>query len=104
MPPAARRSTGVIVDTATREARVRGHAVALTNQEFDLLRVLVSGTGIVWSREMLIDCAWQHDPYVTVATVDAVAAALRRKIERDAHHPEIVRGASDAGYWFVDVE
>jgi len=104
MAPATQRSTGVTIDTATREATVRGHAVALTDQEFDLLRVLVSGRDIVWSRERLMESAWKHDSYVTAATVDAVVAALRRKIERDAHDPEIVRGASDAGYWFVDVE
>ena len=104
MPPAARRSTGVTIDTTTREARVRGHAVALTQQEFDLLRVLVSGLGRVWSREHLIQSAWTHDSYVTVATVDAVVGALRRKIERAPHDPEFILGASDSGYRFVDVE
>ena len=104
MPPAARRSTGVTIDTATCEATVRGHAVALTHQEFDLLRVLVSGLGRVWSREHLIQSAWTHDSYVTVATVDAVVGALRRKIERAPHDPEFILGASDSGYRFVDVE
>jgi two-component system, OmpR family, response regulator VicR len=104
MPPAARRSTGVTIDTATCEATVRGHAVALTHQEFDLLRVLVSGLGRVWSREHLIKSAWTHDAYVTVATVDAVVAALRRKIERNAHAPEFILDASDGAYSFADVE
>lgn len=103
MAPAAPRSTGVTIDTATGEATVRGHAVALTHQEFDLLRVLVSDRGILSSRERLIERAWKHDSYVTVATVDAVVAALRRKIERNAHDPEFILGASDAGYGFVDV-
>jgi DNA-binding response OmpR family regulator len=101
MPPAVRRSTGLTIDTSTREATVRGHAVTLTNQEFDLLRVLVSGPGIVWSREMLIERAWKHDSYVTVATVDAVVAALRRKIERDARDPQLIVSARDAGFRFV---
>jgi DNA-binding response OmpR family regulator len=102
--PAARRSTGVTIDTTTCEATVRGHAVALTHQEFALLRVLVSGLGEVWSREHLIKSAWTHDSYVTVATVDAVVAALRRKIERNAHDPEFILDASDGGYRFADVE
>jgi DNA-binding response OmpR family regulator len=104
MPPAVRRSTGVTIDTATCEATVRGHAVALTHQEFELLLVLVSGLGNVLTRERLIKSAWTHDPYVTVATVDAVVAALRRKIERNALDPEFILGAGDAGYRFVDVE
>jgi DNA-binding response OmpR family regulator len=104
MPPAARRSTGLTIDTGTREAAVRGHAVALTNQEFDLLQVMVSGRGIVWSRERLIERAWKHDSYVTVATVDVVIAALRRKIERDEHDPQFILSAGDSSYRFADVE
>lgn len=83
---------------------VRGHAVALTNQECELLRVLVSGDDLMWSREMLIERAWKHDPYVTVATVDVVVAALRRKLERDAREPRFILGSGDAGYRFADVE
>ena len=101
MPASAPRSIGVAVDAATRQAIVRGHAVALTNQEFDLLRALVSD-GSVWSRERLIERAWQHDVYATVATVDVVVAALRRKIERDAHAPEVILGAGAVGYRIVE--
>jgi len=103
MPASAPRSIGVALDAVTRQAIVRGHAVALTNQEFDLLRALVSD-GSVWSRERLIERAWQHDAYATVATVDVVVAALRRKIERDAHAPEVILGAGAAGYRIVEME
>ena len=103
MPASAPRSIGVAIDAVTRQAIVRGHAVALTNQEFDLLRALVSD-GSVWSRERLIERAWQHDAYATVATVDVVVAALRRKIERDAHAPEVILGAGAAGYRIVEME
>ena len=102
MPAPAPRSIGVAVDAVTRQAIVRGHAVALTNQEFDLLRTLVSDAGSVWSRERLIERAWQHDAYATVATVDVVVAALRRKIERDAHAPEVILGAGAVGYRIVE--
>jgi DNA-binding response OmpR family regulator len=104
MPAAAQRSIGIIIDAATREATVRGHQVALTNQEFELLRVLVSSAGTVWSRERLIESAWKHDSYVTVGTVDVVVAALRRKIERDAHDPEVILGAATAGYKIRETE
>jgi DNA-binding response OmpR family regulator len=102
--PALRRSIGLSLDTSTRQATVRGHAVALTDQEFELLRVLVAGGGFVWSREMLIEGAWRHDAYVTAATVDAVVASIRRKIERDALAPQFILSAGDSGYRFADVE
>jgi DNA-binding response OmpR family regulator len=102
MAIAARRSTGVVVDPQTREAKVRGHAVALTHQEFDLLQLLVTNRNIVWSRAMLLDTAWKDDPYVTVKTVDVVVAALRRKIEIDAADPQLILGTVQSGYWLAE--
>ena len=83
---------------------MHGDAVALTGQEFELLRVLVHGADFVWSRERLIEGAWRHDSYVTTATVDAVVDSIRRKIERDALAPQFIVGAGEAGYRFADVE
>jgi DNA-binding response OmpR family regulator len=104
MTTAARRSTGVVVDAEACEARVRGHAVALTRQEFDLLRVFVTNQDIALSRAWLLQAAWNDDPYVTVRTVDAVVAALRKKIERDAEQPRVILGSAHAGYQFVDAD
>ena len=102
MAIAARRSMGVVVDPQTREAKVRGHAVALTHQEFDLLRLLVTNRDIVWSRAMLLDAAWKDDPYVTVKTVDVVVAAVRRKIELDPANPQLILGTAHSGYWLSE--
>jgi DNA-binding response OmpR family regulator len=104
MPPYQRRSIGLSLDPASRQVTVGGHGVALTDQEFELLRVLVAGGGFVWSRELLIELAWRHDSYVTAATVDAVVASIRRKIERDVDAPRFILSAGDAGYRFADVE
>jgi DNA-binding response OmpR family regulator len=102
MAMAPARSTGVVIDADAREARVRGHAVALTRQELDLLRVLVTNRDIVWSRAMLLHAAWQDDPYMTARTVDVVVASLRRKIERDANEPRLIIGVPNVGYRLGD--
>jgi DNA-binding response OmpR family regulator len=101
---AVRRSTGVAIDAEPREARVRGHAVALTHQEFDLLRILVTNRDIALDRAWLLEAAWKEDPYVTVRTVDAVIGALRKKVERDAENPEFILGTAHSGYRFIDAE
>ena len=103
MAPAARRSTGLTIDARAREATVRGHAVALTNQEFDLLQVLASDSGPS-TREQLLERAWKDDPYVTVATVDVVVSSIRRKIERDAQAPQLIVGGRDSSYRLVDAD
>jgi len=100
----ARRSVGVRIDAATRQATVRGHAVSLTPQEFELLRVLVTGAGLVWTREMLLERAWRQDAYVTVRTIDAVIAKLRGKIERDPRQPAFIRSVGDSSYTFAGAD
>ena len=96
-------SRHVVLDADRRNAIVRGAPVELTKQEFDLLYLLVSRPGIVFSRAALLSRVWTDDVYVTERTVDSVISRLRRKIERDAQDPELVLTAWGVGYKFVDV-
>jgi DNA-binding response OmpR family regulator len=92
------------LDPERREAVVRGGAVELTKQEFDLLFLLAARPGIVFSRAALLSKVWSDDTYVTERTVDTVVSRLRRKIERDAQDPELILTAWGVGYKFVDVD
>lgn len=96
-------SADVTLDPDRRQARVRGGRVALTKQEFDILYVLASRRGIVFSRAALIAKVWGGDTYVTERTVDSVVSRLRRKIERDPNDPELILTAWGVGYKFADV-
>ena len=96
-------SADVTLDPDRRQARVRGALVELTKQEFDILYVLASRRGIVFSRAALIAKVWGGDTYVTERTVDSVVSRLRRKIERDPNDPEIILTAWGVGYKFADV-
>ena len=102
--PLSVRSRDVALDAARRQAEVRGEPVELTKQEFDLLYRLVSHPGIIFSRAALLAKVWGTDTYVTERTVDTVVSRLRRKIERDAHDPELILTAWGVGYKFVDVD
>ncbi len=93
----------VTLDPERRQTRVRGHLVELTRQEFDILYVLASRRGIVFSRAALIAKVWGGDTYVTERTVDSVVSRLRRKIEQDPDDPEMILTAWGVGYKFADV-
>ena len=93
----------VAVDPERRQARVRGDLVELTRQEFDILYLLASRRGIVFSRAALIAKVWGEDTYVTERTVDSVVSRLRRKVERDPDDPEMILTAWGVGYKFADV-
>ena len=95
-------SAGVTLDPDRRQARVRGDLVALTRQEFDILYLLASRRGIVFSRAALIARVWGGDTYVTERTVDSVVSRLRRKIEQDPNDPQVILTAWGVGYKFAD--
>src|SRR4051812_4731317 len=95
-------SADVTLDPDRRQARVRGDRVELTKQEFDVLYLLASRRGIVFSRGALIGKVWGGDTYVTERTVDSVVSRLRRKIERDPNDPQMILTAWGVGYKFAD--
>ena len=95
---------GIVIDPDRREASVRGAAVQLTKQEFELLQLFVEHPGIVFSREALLARVWGGDTFVTDRTVDAVVSRLRRKIEVAPQDPEMILTAWGMGYKFVDAE
>jgi DNA-binding response OmpR family regulator len=92
------------IDPDRREAIVRGAVVDLTRQEFDLLHLLASRPGIVFSRAALMANVWSGDTYVTERTVDTVVSRLRRKVEQDPQDPALLLTAWGVGYKFADVE
>src|SRR5262245_37088266 len=90
------------LDRERRSATVRGERVELTKQEFDLLYLLASRPGAVFTRAALLEDVWSDDTYVTDRTVDTVISRLRRKIERDPQDPEMLLTAWGVGYKFGD--
>ncbi len=95
-------SREVVLDAGRRTATVRGAAVDLTKQEFDLLFLLAARPGIVFSRAALLSKVWSDDVYVTERTIDTVVSRLRKKIERDVNEPELILTAWGVGYKFAD--
>jgi DNA-binding response OmpR family regulator len=77
--------------------------VDLTAQEFQLLYVLLSSPGIVFSREALLQRVWKDDTFVTVRSVDTLVKRLRRKVEADSANPSVVLTVWGTGYKAADV-
>ena len=97
-------SRGLTLDADKRRASVHGRDVDLTKQEFDILYLLASRPGIVFSRAALLARVWHGDTYVTERTVDTVVSRIRRKVEHDPQDPELVLTAWGVGYKFADVD
>ncbi len=93
----------VTIDPARRVAGIDGRDIELTGREFDLLYLLASHPGIVFSREALITRVWKGDTHVTERSVDTLVKRLRRNIERDAANPDWLLTVWGTGYKAADV-
>jgi DNA-binding response OmpR family regulator len=92
------------MDPPRRRVRVQGRDVELTNQEFNLLYVLLSQPGIVFTREALLRRAWPGETFVTVRSVDTLVKRLRRKIGDDAAGPAVILTVWGSGYKAADTD
>jgi DNA-binding response OmpR family regulator len=88
----------IAIDPARRTVRVGSRDVELTTNEFQLLAVLLSSPGIVFSREALLNKVWKDQTYVTARSVDTLVKRLRKKIEDDPGEPQVVLTVWGAGY------
>jgi DNA-binding response OmpR family regulator len=90
------------MDPAKRRVTVAGRDVDLTSHEFELLFLLVSHPGVVYSREAVLARIWKGDTFVTERSVDALVKRLRRKVESDPGNPIYVLTVWGTGYKFAD--
>lgn len=70
----------VSIDPNRRELTVAGEAIDLRAKEFDLLLSLMENSGVVLSREQLLNLVWGYDFYGQTRTVDVHVAHLRKKL------------------------
>jgi len=78
-----------------------GSQVDLTTGEFKLLEAFVNHPSRVLSREMLLDWASNRDWTPFDRSIDTQIQRLRKKIERDPRHPDLIRTVRGAGYMFT---
>ena len=92
----------VVVDPATRAARVGSTQISLTPTEFRLLAMFLRQPGRVFTREQIIDEVFGYDFDGFDRTVDAHVANLRRKVEPNPRQPQYLHTVYGVGYKFGD--
>ncbi len=102
--PAPAGPSEVVIDDDRKEVVVRGRAVALSPKEFELLRLLASRPGRVFSTEEILAAVWPDRDAAAAEDVKKYVHMLRNKIERDPADPKIVVTARGFGYRFAAPE
>jgi len=88
------------IDLPRRTVEVRGEPVQLTFIEFEMLALLASSPGVVFSRRELLERLRGGADYREQRTIDVHVRHLREKIERDPGNPELILTIRGAGYRF----
>ncbi len=102
--PASAPMGEVVIDDDRKEVVVRGRTVALSPKEFELLRLLASRPGRVFSTEEILAAVWPDRDAAAAEDVKKYVHMLRNKIERDPADPRIVVTARGFGYRFAAPE
>jgi DNA-binding response OmpR family regulator len=88
------------LDPNTREVVSAGRRVQLTAREFDLLRMLASNPGRVFSRDYLLNYLWGEDYTGFDRTVDSHILRLRKKLGGDGSPGDRIVTLWGVGYKF----
>lgn len=69
------------INTTQKKAYIDNNELELTKKEFEILLLLMSSPGCVFSRETILQQIWSDDVYVLDRTIDVNITRLRKKIE-----------------------
>jgi DNA-binding response OmpR family regulator len=92
----------IVIEISAHKVLIKNKRINLTPKEFDLLYLMISNPGRVYSRENLLNIIWgyQHNGYEH--TVNSHINRLRSKIEKDITNPQYILTSWGSGYRFND--
>ena len=77
-----------------------GERLALTPKEFKIFFALASSSGLVLSKEQLVEAAWGKEFVGETSSITVFIKKLREKVEDDASDPRIIQTVWGIGYRF----
>jgi two-component system, OmpR family, copper resistance phosphate regulon response regulator CusR len=89
------------LDRLSQQVRRSGKRVLLTSKEYALLEYLLSNTGRVLSRTMIIEHVWDQSFQGLTNIVDVYVRHLRSKVD-DGHAKKLIHTVRGAGYTLSD--
>lgn len=88
----------LVIYPKRRQVLVNQRSVALTPTEFNLLKVMASAPGQVFTRAQLIERAFGYDFEGFERNVDVHITSLRRKLEADIGKRKLIKTVYGLGY------
>ena len=86
------------------EVYLGGEKMGLTPKEYELLKMLVTNLGKVFTREQLLEKVWGYEYFGDTRTVDVHVRHLRAKMAQDPEIAERIETIRGFGYRMRDME
>jgi DNA-binding response OmpR family regulator len=93
-------SWGIVMNFDSREVIYKGKKLDFTATEFDLLRCLIENTGIVQTRDSLMNKIKGIDFEIFDRSIDVYISKIRQKLDDDPKKSEIIKTVWGVGYIF----
>ena len=84
------------------EVRLRGEAVQLSSREFELLELLASDPGAVFTRDQILEHVWGDKAAADPNSITVFVRKIREKIEDDPSKPVYLVTVWRVGYKLAD--
>ena len=97
------KSGDFTINTENRRLFILGQEINVTSKEFEMLLLLVTNPGKVYSRDELLRAIWGEDYPGDARTVDVHIRRLREKIEPNASEPKYVHTKWGVGYYYQQI-
>lgn len=94
----------LVLDESRNTAILKGQTLDLTVVEFQLLKLLASDPGRIFTRNQLIDRIYHDHRIVSDRTIDSHIKKLRRKISDALPGQEFIHSVYGIGYKFEQVD
>ena len=88
----------VVIDTKKHRVTVDGRDVVLTPIEFNILQLLASHPGRVFSTDEIYENVWNEKLYEANNTVMVHMRRLREKVEKNPRSPQLIKTVWGVGY------
>lgn len=85
----------------SKKVSINGIDAGLTKTEFEILQLLLSNKGRIYSRDEIMHKVWAGDTYVGNRTVDVNVRRIRKKIGK---YHNLIKTKSGYGYYFESLK
>ena len=91
----------VLMDVPHRRVTRKGERIELSPREFEVLQILMTEPGRIFTRNDICERIWQRDHQYDTRTVEIFIMRLRKKLEQEGR-PTLIQTVRGVGYQMVE--